>query len=67
MALSKYTLMVAFRTALLEETPNPTLAQRQSAERVATKMSNAVDLFVKSATVVSAINPSGTIVSTTIT
>ena len=52
MALSKYTLMVAFRKALLEEIPNPTPEQRLSAERVATKMSNAVNAFVRSATVV---------------
>jgi hypothetical protein len=67
MALSKSILKASFKDALLAETPNPTQPQKQSAERIAEKMADAVNKFVRTATVVSSINPSGTITSTLIT
>lgn len=67
MSLLKSTLKGSFKEALLAETPNPTLPQKQSAERIAEKMSDAVNKFVRTATVVSVMNSSGTITSTLIT
>lgn len=52
MALSKPILKASLKSALLAETPDPTLAQKQSAERIAEKMADAVNKFVRSATVV---------------
>ena len=65
MALSKPILKASLKNALLAETPNPTQAQKQSAERIAEKMADAVNKFVRSATITSAATPSGAIVSTT--
>ena len=72
MALSKYTLKEKFRMAILQEIPigDRTQDQKDSAERVAKKMSDAVDLFVRSATVVSTGTAGGgaaAVTSTTIT
>jgi hypothetical protein len=65
--LAKPQLRLDLTEALLTETPNPTPQQKASAWVVAGNMANAINAFVGEATVVSAINPSGTIVSTTIT
>lgn len=50
MALNKATLKASIKTALLDELPAVSGDQSAALERIATKVSNAIDVYVKSAT-----------------
>ena len=67
MALVKSVLKSKIETALLSENGNDaTQRQRDAADRLATKLSNAIDSYIKSATVVSSgtLTPAGTVATT---
>tara|TARA_Y100000356_G_C11041740_1_gene173937 strand:- start:187 stop:402 length:216 start_codon:yes stop_codon:yes gene_type:complete len=66
MALVKSVLKNKIKSALLSEQGNDaTQAQKDAADRLATKLSNAIDSYIKSATVLSTgVNSGGPVTST---
>jgi len=65
MALVKSILKNAIKDAMLSESgPNPTSDQKASADRIASKLSSAIDSYIKTATVNSTgANSGGPVVS----